>query len=100
MSRSVDEGIKEYFSLCDLGVELVFLNEPCINTSVYIQAMNNSLETVGNKIVNTYIQVTNKVFKILVNNQIKQAFEQSAKEVEDLQKRTKEGMKSKGASNR
>lgn len=100
MSRNKDEGIKEYFHLYDLGVDLVFLNEPYINTSVYRQAISNSLATVGNEIADIYIQATNKVLKLLAKQQIQQAFEQSEKEVKDLKKRTSEGMKSKGASNK
>ena len=43
-------------------------------------------------IADIYIEATNKVLMMLAEHQIKQAFEQSEKEVTDLRQRTKEGI--------
>lgn len=97
MSRKATDGIETYMQLYDKGIELVFLNEPYINTSTYKQAIQGSIATVGNAIADIYIKATNDVLKILATQQIKQAFEQAEKEVKDLQTRTREGMRTKGA---
>lgn len=97
MSRNAEEGIETYMQLYDKGIDLVFLNEPYINTATYKAALNNTIKSTGNEIADIYIKATNDVLKILATQQIKQAFEQAEKEVKDLQKRTSDGMKAKGA---
>lgn len=92
MSRNSEEGIKEYFDLLDKGIHLVFLKERYINTETYKKALEIQLEKTGNKIVDVYINATNEVFRILAEEQIKIAFDQSEKEVTDLRQRTKEGI--------
>lgn len=97
MSRKATDGIETYMQLYDKGIELVFLNEPYINTATYQKALQGSIATVGNEIADIYIKATNDVLKILATQQIAQAFEQAQKEVDDLKTRTSEGMKAKGA---
>lgn len=92
MSRNSSEGIKEYFELMDKGIDLIFLKEKYINTGTYKRAIEKELEKTGNKIVDIYINATNEVFRILAEDQIKIAFDQSEKEVMDLRQRTKEGI--------
>lgn len=92
MSRNSDEGFEEYERLFNLGVNLIFLKEKYISTEIYKQAISNSIELTGNEIADKYIKATNKVLMILAKQQIKLAFEQSEKEVADLQQRTKEGI--------
>lgn len=92
MSRNSDEGIMLYMDLYEKGVNLVFLKEPYINTDTYRRASENALETVGNDIVDLYIEATNKALMLLAKKQIRQAFEQSQKEVDDLHQRTREGI--------
>lgn len=92
MSRNSDEGFEEYERLFNLGVNLIFLKEKYISTEIYKQAISNSIELTGNEIADEYIKATNKVLMILAKQQIKLAFEQSEKEVADLQQRTKEGI--------
>ena len=92
MSRNAEEGIKTYFELYDRGVNLVFVKEPHINTATYSESISNSLQMTGNEIADCYIDATNKVIKILAEKQIKLAFEQAQKEVDDLHQRTKEGI--------
>lgn len=92
MSRNADEGFFEYERLFNLGINLIFLKERYINTETYKQAITHSIKLTGNEIADEYIKATNKVLMILAKQQIKLAFEQSEKEVTDLQQRTKEGI--------
>ena len=66
MSRNAEEGVKTYFELFDRGVRLVFLKEAYINTDTYAENLKDK--------------------------QIRIAFEQAQKEVDDLRQRTKEGL--------
>lgn len=93
MSRNAEEGFTEYQTLFDKGVNLVFIKEPHINTSTYQTALNTQLEMTGNEIADEYIKTTNKVLMILAKQQIKLAFDQAQKEVDDLHHRTAEGIK-------
>jgi len=94
MSRNADDGVNIYFYLLEKKkVNLVFLKEPHINTEVYETSKNQSIKFTGDEIADCYIEATNKVLKILAKKQIRIAFEQAQKEVDDLHERTKEGMR-------
>lgn len=92
MSRNADEGIDLYMKLFNRGVELVFLKESYINTEVYRSTIEQTIGSTGNDIADIYIEATNKVIKLLAEKQIRKAFEQAEKEVEDLHQRTREGI--------
>lgn len=92
MARNAEEGIKLYFDLYDRGINLVFLKEGYISTDTYKKAITQSIATTGNEIADIYIEATNKVIKLLAENQIAEAFRQAEKEVQDLHKRTAEGL--------
>ena len=92
MSRTADGGFKMYKELFNMGVNLVFLKEQYINTSTYRTAISNSIELTGNQIADIYIEATNQVLMMLAEEQIKLAFIQSQKEVQDLRDRTREGI--------
>lgn len=92
MSRNAEEGIHTYFNLMERGVSLVFLKEAYINTDTYKQSASQVIEPTGNEIADCYIEATNKVIKILAEQQIRIAFEQAEKEVEDMRQRTREGL--------
>ena len=92
MSRTAEGGFKMYKELFNMGVNLVFLKEQHISTNVYRQAISNSISLTGNKIADIYIEATNQVLLMLAEEQIHLAFEQSQKEVQDLQQRTREGI--------
>lgn len=99
MSRNSKEGCELYEDLFNKGIELIFLKEPHINTSVYRQALNNQIKLkldTGNKatneLMNSIIDSLNKYTIALAQEQIKIAFNQAEKEVEDLHQRTKEGI--------
>ena len=44
MSRDAEEGFTAYEELYHSGIDLVFLKEPHINTSVYKKAMESGIE--------------------------------------------------------
>jgi len=91
MSRNADEGYKLYEDLFNKGIELVFLKEQHINTSTYKKALTNNIEMTGTN-VDFILEGINKYLLALAKEQIKLAFIQSEKEVEDLHQRTKEGI--------
>ena len=99
-SRNADEGCELYEALFNMDVTLVFLKEPHINTEVYKQALQNQIEiklNTGNKatdeFINNIIEALNKYTIDLAKAQIRIAFEQAEKEVQDLHQRTAEGIK-------
>ena len=91
MSRNADEGFTAYEELYNRGINLIFLKEPHINTATYKQALENNIKLTGGS-VDYILEGVNKYLMALAKEQIKLAFQQSAKEVEDLHQRTKEGM--------
>lgn len=91
MSRNAEEGFSAYEELYNRGVNLVFLKEPHINTDTYKNTLNG-LVSMTNTDVDFILEGVNKYLLALARTQIKIAFEQSAKEVEDLHQRTREGI--------
>ena len=91
MSRNADEGFALYEELYNKGIELVFLKEPHINTATYKKALQNNVSMTGTN-VDYILEGVNKYLMALAKEQIRIAFEQSEKEVEDIHQRTKEGI--------
>lgn len=91
MSRNADDGFSLYEELYNKGVELVFLKEPHIDTATYKKALKNNVSMTGTN-VDYIIEGVNKYLMSLAKEQIRIAFEQSEKEVEDLHQRTREGI--------
>lgn len=91
MSRNAEEGFKLYEELFKRGVELVFIKEAHINTTVYKKALNNNIGLTGTN-VDFILEGVNKYLLELAKEQIRLAFIQAEKEVKDLQQRTKEGI--------
>ena len=91
MSGNADEGFTVYEELYNRGVKLVFLKEPHINTDTYKQALESNVKLTGGN-VDFILEGVNKYLMALAKEQIKLAFQQSEKEVEDLHQRTKEGL--------
>ena len=91
MSRNADEGFTAYEELYNRGINIIFLKEPHINTATYKQALEDNIKLTGGS-VDYILEGVNKYLMALAKEQIKLAFQQSAKEVEDLHQRTKEGM--------
>lgn len=91
MSRNADEGFNVYEELYNRGVELVFLKEPQINTQTYKGAMKDAVP-LTNTAVDAILKGVNEYLLILAKEQIRLAFSQAEKEVEDLHQRTREGI--------
>ena len=91
MSGDAGEGFAAYEELYRKGVILIFLKEPHINTDTYKQALENNVQLTGSH-VDYILEGVNKYLMALAKEQIRLAFEQSEKEVKDLQQRTKEGI--------
>ena len=86
--------------LYESGVNLIFLNEPLINTSVFDSTKSNLLSIqveTGNEAVDNFfkgnVRLINDFLMTLAEEQIKAAFEQSEKEVTDLHSRISQGMR-------
>lgn len=92
MSRNADKGIEMYFDLVEMGVNLVFLKEPYINTDVYRGNLGDKIELTGTD-EDEIFKGLNNYFRVLAKKQIRIAFEQAEKEVTDLQQRTSEGLR-------
>ena len=105
MSRNAEDGYKLYQELYSKGVELVFLKEPYINTATYRSSVKQQEDAAqaaaqANKCSdeetatyeNDLMVLLNGYINSLTRKQIKQAFEQAQKEVDDLHERTREGI--------
>lgn len=91
MSRDADEGFQVYEELFRRGVNLIFLKEPHINTETYKKALENGVPMTGTN-VDFILEGVNKYLLSLAKEQIRLAFDQAEKEVEDLHQRTREGI--------
>lgn len=91
MARNAEAGIEAYETLYNRGVNLVFLKEPHINTETYKKSLQG-LIALTNSDVDYILDGINKYLMVLAKEQIKIAFQQAEKEVEDLHQRTKEGI--------
>ena len=91
MSRSADEGVEIYFELYEKGINLVFLKEHYIDTSVYAENMRDKIELQGTD-EDEIIKGINNYFRKIAEKQIRIAFEQAEKELDDLHQRTREGI--------
>lgn len=91
MSRNAAEGMELYEQLFNRGIDLVFLKEPHINTATYKNTMSGTVAMTGTN-ADFVIEGVNKFLMALAKEQIRLAFEQAEKEVQDLHQRTKEGI--------
>lgn len=91
MSRDAAEGFELYKKLFDDGVNLVFINEPYINTDVY-KATRDALVPMTNTDVDLILAGVNQYLMKLAEKQVELAFEQAQKERDDLSERTKQGL--------
>lgn len=91
MSRNADEGIKTYFELYDKGIDLCFLKERYIDTATYKDNSKDKIPLQGTD-EDEIFKGLNNYFRKLAERQIRIAFEQAEKEVQDLHQRTREGI--------
>ena len=92
MSRNAEEGFPIYEELYSKGIELIFLKEPHINSSVYRSALDSTINKTGTN-VDFIIEGVNKYLMALAREQIELAFIQAEKEVTFLRTRVKEGLR-------
>ena len=94
LSRDAETGFKIYKELFDKGINLVFLKEGYINTEVYKSTLENTntVQVQDELLDNTILEGIRKYLMKLAEQQIKIAFEQAEKEVQDLRQRTREGI--------
>ena len=91
MSGDAKEGFAAYEELYQKGVNLVYLKDPHINTETYKKALENNIQLTGSN-VDYILEGVNRYLLELAKEQIRLAFEQSEKEVQDLHQRTREGI--------
>lgn len=91
MSRNAEEGTKLYFELLEKGISLIFLKEHYIDTEIYKESLKDKIELTGAD-EDEIFKGLNNYFRKLAIKQIKIAFDQAQKEVDDLRQRTKEGI--------
>jgi DNA invertase Pin-like site-specific DNA recombinase len=99
MSRNAEEGAALYEHLFNLGVHLVFLKESYVDSDTYRKAMEQQVQIkldTGNQatddLVGNILDALNRYTLELAKQQIKLAFNQAEKEVQDLHQRTREGI--------
>lgn len=99
-SRNAKEATERYKELYSLGIELEFLKEPHINSSVYRQAINNKInidtsmmDSETADLINAVTDGLNDYLLAIAEKQIYLAFEHAQKERELLSRRTSEGIK-------
>ena len=91
MSRDAADGYNIYEKLYQDGVNLIFLKEPHINTDTYKKALESNIKMTGTS-VDHILKGINLYLMELAKEQIRLAFEQAEKEVQDLHLRTREGI--------
>ena len=106
MSRNAEEGFNLYQNLFNAGVELEFIKEPHINTAVYKDNLDKQIEAVKtgdaatDELMKAITDGINRYMMRLAEQQIKLAFWQSSKEVQDLRQRTREGIETARLNNK
>ena len=90
-SRNAEEGFTLYQELFDLGVNIIFLKEPHINTETYRKALSVDIKMTGTN-ADILLKAVKEYLMELAKEQIRIAFDQSEKEVKDLHQRTSEGI--------
>lgn len=93
MSRDEVEGSNLYFELEEKGIDLIFLNEPYINTETYRKALELSLPQTDNEMIGAILKGIKEAFKIKAREDIRLAFGQAEKELLDIRERTKQGLR-------
>ena len=99
MSRNKTEGVEDYFVLYNKGVELIFLKEPHINTSVYRNALKTAVPLTGTS-VDCMVNIINQSIEQLARKPIEDEFIRAELEVDDLHHRISEGMKASKAGDK
>lgn len=89
MSRNAEEGFMLYKDLFEKQINLVFLKEGYVNTRVFRDRLLQSNVSTGKSYLDEGLRV---ILLGIAEEQIRVAFEQAQKEVDDLHQRTAEGI--------
>lgn len=81
MSRNADDGIQVYMELFDKGVNLIFLKERHIDTATYCQALQNSIQSVGNDIADSILKQPIRCLCCLLNSKFSLPFNSPKKKL-------------------
>ena len=99
MSRDASEGMKLYERLYDAGINLVFLKEPHINSTVYRQSMEVQVakqvqtgRASTDKLIYAVTEALHDYMIDVAREQIQLAFQTAQHELDFLHKRTSEGV--------
>jgi DNA invertase Pin-like site-specific DNA recombinase len=94
-----EEAVELYENLFSKEINLVFLKEPHINTDVYRKALESQINIIVNtgntatdNLMNSIIEDLNRYTIEIAKEQIRIVFAQGQKEVQDLRRRTAEGL--------
>ena len=98
-SRDNVTGPQEYKRLFKEGVNLVFLNEPYINTENYRKALEVAIPRTGT-FIDPIIEGIEEALIQLAEKQVQEAFDQANKELMDIRKRTSQALQLKIAENK
>ena len=98
-SRDNITGPKEYKRLFKDGVNLVFLNEPYINTDNYRKALDIAIPRTGT-FVDPILEGVEEALLQLAEKQVQDAFDQANKELRDIRSRTSQALQKKIAENK
>lgn len=98
-SRDNITGPEEYRRLFKMGVNLVFLNEPYINTDNYRKALEVALPRTGT-FIDPIIDGVEEALLQLAEKQVQEAFDQANKELLDIRRRTSQALQKKIAENK
>lgn len=99
LARNAEEGYKIYEELFSLGINLVFLKTPHINSETYKKALESQIEVSAiedeatNDLVQAITAAVNKYIMALAKKQIFLAFETAEAEVNYLHQRVSEGVR-------
>lgn len=100
MSRNAEEGIELYEELFERGINMIFIKEPHVNSSVYrdklqkqIDRINGTGSAATDKLLNSILEALHEYTIDLAKEQIKLAFQTAQAEVDFLRQRTKEGIR-------
>lgn len=107
MGRTGEEAFAEYEELASKGIELRFIKESYVNTSVFQERKNQRIAQIQqstgskatDKFIKSMIDALNEFSSDIVREQILLAFEDAKAEVDRLHRRTAEGMRTRGATN-
>lgn len=100
MSRNAEEGVQLYEELFDKGVNMIFIKEPHVNSSVYRDKLQKQVERISgtgseatDKLLNGILSALHEYTIDLAREQIRLAFQTAQAEVDFLHQRTSEGVR-------